>query len=172
MLRSLDWRSLEQRQEETEDSRFSVLSKVRNDHVAIDEESDLKRGTGRREHQYRQLRADRDYTCFSFFPKTVIQWNQLPKSDLPAGVAQHLYDADQENRTPKTQLIQSISSISLSFSILKAGGIPVYRQKQKPYCLCYNVQLVPVIKSPALTYLKYYAVWFYFLLSKLNMTDN
>ena len=75
ILRSLDWRSLEQRRV---DSRLSMLFKIRHHIVAIDEESYLKRGTGRREHQYRQLRADKDYTRFSFFPRTVIQWNQLP----------------------------------------------------------------------------------------------
>ena len=75
MLCSLDWRSLEQRRV---DSRFSMLFKIRHHLVATDEESYLKRGTGRREHQYRQLRADKDYTRFSFFPRTVIQWNQLP----------------------------------------------------------------------------------------------
>ena len=54
-----------------------MLFKIRHHFVAIDEEPCLKRGTGRREHQYRQLRADKDYTRFSFFPRTVIQWNQL-----------------------------------------------------------------------------------------------
>ena len=75
MLRSLDWRSLEQRRV---DFRLSMLFKIRHHLVAIDEESYLKRGTGRREHQYHQLRADKDYTRFSFFPRTVIQWNQRP----------------------------------------------------------------------------------------------
>ena len=75
MLRSLDWRSLEQRRV---DSRLTILYKIRNHLVAIDENSYLQRGTGRREYQYRQLRADKDYTRFSFFPRTVIQWNQLP----------------------------------------------------------------------------------------------
>ena len=75
ILRSLGWRSLEQRRV---DFRLPMLFKIRHHLVAIDEESCLKRGTGRREHQYRQLRADKDYTRFSFFPRTVIQWNQLP----------------------------------------------------------------------------------------------
>ena len=56
MLRSLDWQSLEQRRV---DSRLSMLFKIRHHLVAIDEESCLKRGTGRREHQYHQLRADK-----------------------------------------------------------------------------------------------------------------
>ena len=75
ILRSLDWRSLEQR---SVDSRLTILYKIRNHLVAINENSYLQRGTGRREYQYRQLRADKDYTRFSFFPRTVIQWNQLP----------------------------------------------------------------------------------------------
>ena len=74
MLRGLDWRSLEQRV----DSWLTILYKIRNHLVAIDENLYLQRGTGRREYQYRQLRADKDYTRFSFFPRTVIQWNQLP----------------------------------------------------------------------------------------------
>ena len=60
------------------DSRLSMLFKIRHHLVAIDDESCLKSGTGSWEHQYRQLRADKDYTRFSFFPRTVIQWNQLP----------------------------------------------------------------------------------------------
>ena len=70
MLRGLDWRSLEQRRV---DSRLTILYKIRNHLVAIDENLYLQRGTGRREYQYRQLRADKDYTRFSFFPRTVIQ---------------------------------------------------------------------------------------------------
>ena len=75
MLCSLDWRSLEQR---GVNSRLSMLFKIQHHLVAINEESCLKRGTGRREYQYCQLRANKHYTCFYFFPRTVIQWNQLP----------------------------------------------------------------------------------------------
>ena len=75
MLRSLDWRFLEQRRV---DSRLSIPYKIWNHLVAIDESHYLQRGTGQWEYQYRQLRADKDYTRFSFFPRTVIQWNQLP----------------------------------------------------------------------------------------------
>ena len=72
MLCSLDWRSHEQRRV---NSRLSMLFKIQHHLVAINEESCLERGTGRREHQYCQLRADKHYTRFSFFPRTVIQWN-------------------------------------------------------------------------------------------------
>ena len=71
MLRGLDWRSLEQRRV---DSRLTILYKIRNHLVAIDQNLYLQRGTGRRECQYRQLRTEKDYTRF----RTVIQWNQLP----------------------------------------------------------------------------------------------
>ena len=74
MLHSLDWRTLEQRRV---DSRLCMLYKIRNClvHVVAVEEGDyLQRGTGRRQHQYRQIRADKDYTRFSFFSRTVIRW--------------------------------------------------------------------------------------------------
>ena len=69
MLRSLDWRSLEQKRV---DSRLTILCKIRHHLVAIGEDQYLQRGTGRREHQCRKLRADKDYTRFSFFPRTVM----------------------------------------------------------------------------------------------------
>ena len=75
MLHDLEWRSLEQRRA---DSRLCMLYKIRNNLVAINEDDYLTRGSGRRKHQYHQLRADKDYTRFSFFPRTVVQWNQLP----------------------------------------------------------------------------------------------
>ena len=75
MVPSLDWRSLEQKRV---DSRLPIIYKIRYHLVAIEEEFCLKRDNERREHQYRQLRADKDYTRFSFFPRTVIRWDQLP----------------------------------------------------------------------------------------------
>ena len=118
MLRSLDWRSLEQRRV---DSRLSMLFKIRHHLLAIDEESYLKRGTGRREHQYRQLRADKDYTRFSFFPRTVLNTVEpTSRSYLPGRVVRHLLDSGREDRALKTQLIQRISSISLSFFIFSS----------------------------------------------------
>ena len=77
------WRSLEQRRV---DSRLTNLYKLRNHLFAMDENKYLQRGTGRRDHQYdyRQLRADKDYTRFSFFPRTVIQWSQLSRQNCLA----------------------------------------------------------------------------------------
>ena len=70
---------------------------------------------GRRDHQYRQLRADKDYTRFSFFPRTVIQWNQL---DIPNQIC--LSESLDTFKTqvakiehPRLDKSSSISSISL-----------------------------------------------------------
>ena len=38
--------------------------------VAVEEGDYLQRGTGRCQHQYRQIRVDKDYTWFSFFPRS------------------------------------------------------------------------------------------------------
>ena len=65
MLCSLDWRSLEQTRV---DSRLTILYKIRNHLVAIDGNSYLQRGTGLREYQYRQLKAEKDYPIFLYFP--------------------------------------------------------------------------------------------------------
>ena len=71
---SLNWRTLEQRRV---DFGVCMLYKIRNHLIAAEEEHYVQRRTGRRSHQYRQLRADRYYTRFFFFPRTIIQWNQL-----------------------------------------------------------------------------------------------
>ena len=61
ILRGLDWRSLEQRKV---DFKLTIFYKIRNHLVAIDENLYFQRGLGRREYQYRQLRADKAYTLF------------------------------------------------------------------------------------------------------------
>ena len=38
--------------------------------VAVEEYDYLQRGTGRCQHQNRQIRVDKDYTWFSFFPRS------------------------------------------------------------------------------------------------------
>ena len=102
MLSGLDWRSLEQRRV---DSRLTILYKIRNHLVAIDENLYLQRGTGRREYQYRQLRADKDYTRFSFFPRTVIQWNQLPSQICLAESLDSFKTLSQVTRIEHSRLI-------------------------------------------------------------------
>ena len=74
MLHSLEWRTLEQRRV---DSRLCMIYKIRNCLLAVEEGDYLQRGTGRWQYQYRQIRADKDYTRFSFFPHRVIQWSKL-----------------------------------------------------------------------------------------------
>ena len=90
MLRSLDWRSYEQRRV---DSRLSMLFKIRHHLVAIDEESCLKRGTGRREQRlYTFLVLSQDSNTVE----------PTSKSYLPGRVARHLQDSGRENRALKT----------------------------------------------------------------------
>ena len=81
MLHSLDWRTLEQR---LVDSRLCMLYKIRKNLLAIEEDKYFQRGTGRRFLQCRQIRADKDYSRFSFFPQTIIQWNQFPNPTCSA----------------------------------------------------------------------------------------
>ena len=75
LLQSLDWRTLKHRRV---DSGLCMLYKIRSQLVAIDEDNYMQRGTGRHSHKYHQLRADKDYTRFSFFPRIIMQWNQIP----------------------------------------------------------------------------------------------
>ena len=79
MLRSLDWRSLEQRRV---DSRLTILYKIRNHLVAIDENSYLQRGTGRREYT-RTTHAflsfpGQSYNGTSFQVKSAWQRHSIP----------------------------------------------------------------------------------------------
>ena len=116
MLRGLDWRVLEQRRV---DSRLSILYKIGNHLVAIDENLYLQRGTGGREYQYRQLRTDKDYTRFSFFPRTVIQWNQLPSQIcLQESLDSFKTRVARIGSGTMNHLVQNISSISFVFSFL------------------------------------------------------
>ena len=83
MLRSLDWRSLEQRRV---DSRLSMLFKILYHLVAIDEESCLKRGTGRRVESRQRL-----YTLLFLSQDSNIV-EPTSKSYLPGRAARYLQD--------------------------------------------------------------------------------
>ena len=120
-LHSLDSRTLEQRRV---DSRLCMLYKIRNNLVAIEEDKHLQRGPGR-SHQYRQIRADRDYTRFSFFPWTIIQWNQLPGHML-GNLAWNLQNQCCEDRALQAQLITKIASIALPFSLFSSFYLSLF----------------------------------------------
>ena len=79
--------------------------------VAIDGENYTWRGSGRHSHKYRQLRADKDYTRFSFFPRTIIQWNRFPLSDLAGRVARSLQEPGREDRALQTVNCPNIPSL-------------------------------------------------------------
>ena len=99
MLRSLDWRSLEQRRV---DSRLTILYKLRNHLVAIDENKYLQRGTGRRDHQYRQLRADKELYALFLLSQDSNSMEPTPTTNLPGRVARYLQDPGRENRALQT----------------------------------------------------------------------
>ena len=99
MLCSLDWRSLEQRRV---DSRLIILYKLRNPLVATDENFYLQRTTRRRRHQYRQLRADKDYTRFSFFSQDSHTVQPASKPNLP-------------DRSRRSSTLDSISPKNFSY---------------------------------------------------------
>ena len=96
MLRSPDWWSVEQRRV---DSRLSMLFKIPHHLVAIDEQSCLKRGTGRREHRRQRL-----YTLL-FLSQDSNTVEPTSKSYLPGRVVRHLRDSGREDPALKTQLI-------------------------------------------------------------------
>ena len=136
------WRSHEQRRV---DSRLTNLYKLRNHLFAIDENKYLQRGTGRRDHQYdyRQLRADKDYTRFSFFPRTVIQCPPTLTSKLPGRVARYLQGPGRENRALQTKLI--IQHFFYLFAFLLLYFIPTNMASGKK--LSCETQLIQFIQD-------------------------
>ena len=93
ILYSLDLRTLEHRHV---DSRYQI----RNNLVVIEEDKYLHIDTGRRSHQYCQIRADRDFSLVSFFPRTAIS-----QSDMLGRFDRNLQVQGREGRALQTQLI-------------------------------------------------------------------
>ena len=83
MLHSLKWRRLDLRRI---DSRLSLIYKITNELVAIPIEGYLIPLTRESRHyhplSYRLISATIDYYKYSFFPRSIVQWNSLPP-DIP-----------------------------------------------------------------------------------------
>ena len=83
MLYSLKWRRLDLRRI---DSRLSLIYKITNELVAIPIEGYLIPLTRESRHyhplSYRLITATTDYYKYSFFPRSIVQWNSLPP-DIP-----------------------------------------------------------------------------------------
>ena len=79
MMKDLNWRPLDQRRV---DSRIIMLYKVTYDLVAIPASQYLTRNTRLSRHihplSYRQIPTLKDYYRFTFFPRSIINWNALP----------------------------------------------------------------------------------------------
>ena len=67
MLKSLGWRDLSQRRV---DSRLKLMYKILNNLVDIDQDSYVK---------LQIIHSTTLYYKFSFFPRTITDWNNLPK---------------------------------------------------------------------------------------------
>ncbi|KAK3087020.1 hypothetical protein FSP39_000419 [Pinctada imbricata] len=79
MLEHLQWRSLEQRRR---GARLIILYKIVNNDVALDKSDKLTPPFRRTRHSHQlafQLpSSSSDYRKFSFFPRTIMEWNALP----------------------------------------------------------------------------------------------
>ena len=86
MLNTLKWPTLEQRRKDT---RINYLSKIMTDKVAVKKDL-LVPATDRprRSHncQLKLITTTRNYSKFSFFPRTIREWNALPAASLPKDV--------------------------------------------------------------------------------------
>lgn len=79
MMEKLKWPTLEQRRAE---ARLCMMHRIVNQNVEIPEQTLFTRATreGRRthSHQFRTVRPNKDCFKYSFVPRTVIQWNNIP----------------------------------------------------------------------------------------------
>ena len=79
MLRSLEWESLQTRRKY---ARLILIYKISNNlfDIPINEYITKSHSCTRGKHKYVQQYANKDSYKFSFFPRSVINWNQLPAS--------------------------------------------------------------------------------------------
>ena len=86
MLDKLAWTSLEGRRK---NNRIKFLSKILSDKVTVNKHLLIPAKTrSRRTHSYQLelITCKRDYRKYSFFPRTVRDWNALPSDSIPADV--------------------------------------------------------------------------------------
>ena len=108
MLQQMNWRSLEQRRQ---DARLTMLYKIVNDKVCIETSARLippsRRTRHTQPHAFQITSCSADYQKFSFFPRTIREWNSLPPEIV----------------TPETSSSESLFTIvyllKVSFSKLK-----------------------------------------------------
>ena len=86
MIEHLDWQSLEHRRRT---SRLTMMHKIVNDRVAINKQHRLIPPQRRTRHTHQlafQIPSSScDYRKYSFFPRTIREWNTLPPGIVSAG---------------------------------------------------------------------------------------
>ena len=79
MMEDLKWRSLEDRRR---DARLVLMYKIENNLVAVQKEGRLIPSNRRSRHihdkSYQIPATKQDYRKYSFFPRTIREWNSLP----------------------------------------------------------------------------------------------
>ena len=79
LLQDLNWQTLKGRREQ---ARLTMLHKIHNNLIAIPVPKYVTSNTRQtrygHSHQYRQLPVNNDIYKYSFLPRTVCTWNQLP----------------------------------------------------------------------------------------------
>ena len=83
MINTLDWDLLAERRK---DIRQRMLHKILSNQVAVNAHPLIPKTTRlRRTHNYQLqlIPASKDYRKMSFFPRTVTEWNALPRDFLP-----------------------------------------------------------------------------------------
>ena len=99
------------------------------------------RGTGRRVYQYRQLREDKDYTLFSFSPRTEKQWTQLPSQTCLAESIDIFKSQVAKIEYPWPNFCLSLNFL-WSFLSLITSLTQLFR-----HCLYYSSSCTPLVKS-------------------------
>ena len=78
MLQHLGWQSLEERRK---NARLTTLFKIKHDIVDIpapDLKTPSRHSRNANENTYTRIQTTKNYRKFSFFPRTVADWNSLP----------------------------------------------------------------------------------------------
>ena len=79
MLEDLNWQSLQSRRQK---ARLTTLYKIKNNLVAIsnpDLQKPARRTRTSHADSFVQISTTRDFRKFSFFPRTITDWNLLPR---------------------------------------------------------------------------------------------
>lgn len=78
MINSLEWESLKERRTK---ARLTILYKINWGLVEVPKDNLIKAdGRTRGKHKFRQISSNKDIYKFSFFPKTISDWNSIPEA--------------------------------------------------------------------------------------------